>query len=41
MLQLGLPDAFIDHGDVSLLMSKCGLDHAGIEKSIRKHFFIE
>lgn len=41
MLQLGLPDEFIDHGDVSLLMSKCGLDQAGIEKSIRKHFFID
>jgi len=35
VLQLGLPDAFIEHGDPALLMAQCGLDAAGIERSIR------
>ena len=39
-LQLGLPDQFIDHGDHALLLSKCGLDAAGIEQSIRSRFNI-
>jgi 1-deoxy-D-xylulose-5-phosphate synthase len=38
MLQLGLPDQFIDHGDVVALMAGAGLDAAGIEASIRKRF---
>ena len=37
-LQLGLPDRFIDHGDPQVLMSQCGLDASGIEKSIRNFF---
>ena len=37
-LQLGLPDQFIDHGDPQVLMSHCGLDENGIEKSIRNYF---
>jgi 1-deoxy-D-xylulose-5-phosphate synthase len=37
-LQLGLPDQFIDHGDPQMLMSQCGLDESGIEKSIRNYF---
>ncbi len=37
-LQLGLPDQFIDHGDPQVLMSQCGLDESGIEKSIRNYF---
>ena len=37
-LQLGLPDQFIDHGDVAALMAGVGLDAAGIEASIRKRF---
>jgi 1-deoxy-D-xylulose-5-phosphate synthase len=36
VLQLGLPDAFIDHGDPVKLMAQCGLDAAGIERSIRQ-----
>jgi 1-deoxy-D-xylulose-5-phosphate synthase len=32
---LGLPDAFIDHGDPAKLMALAGLDAAGIEASIR------
>jgi 1-deoxy-D-xylulose-5-phosphate synthase len=38
VLQLGLRDHFIDHGDPSLLLRLEGLDAAGIEKSIRERF---
>ncbi|MCV2354373.1 1-deoxy-D-xylulose-5-phosphate synthase [Paucibacter sp. B2R-40] len=38
VLQLGLPDEYIEHGDVASLMSACGLDAAGIEQSILKRF---
>jgi 1-deoxy-D-xylulose-5-phosphate synthase len=38
ILQLGLPDRFIDHGDPKELLSMLGLDGAGIEKSIRERF---
>ena len=39
VLQLGLPDSFIDHGDPAKLLAECGLDGAGIERSIRARFF--
>ena len=38
LLQLGLPDEFIEHGDYNLLMAKCGLDVAGISAAIAKRF---
>jgi 1-deoxy-D-xylulose-5-phosphate synthase len=38
LLQIGLPDAFIEHGDYKLLMSQCGLDAAGISQSITQRF---
>jgi len=38
VLQLGLPDRFVDHGDPALLMKECGLDPVGIAASIRKRF---
>jgi 1-deoxy-D-xylulose-5-phosphate synthase len=38
VLQLGLPDRFIDHGDPAKLLVECGLDGAGIAKSIRERF---
>jgi 1-deoxy-D-xylulose-5-phosphate synthase len=38
VLQLGLPDHFVDHGDPALLMKECGLDAVGIAASIRKRF---
>jgi 1-deoxy-D-xylulose-5-phosphate synthase len=38
LLQLGLPDAFVEHGDYKLLMSKCGLDSEGIAKAISLRF---
>ena len=34
LLQLGLPDTFIDHGQHKELLAACGLDTAGIELSI-------
>ena len=36
LLQLGLPDRFIEHGDPAQLLSLCGLDATGIEQSIRR-----
>ncbi|SFZ79014.1 1-deoxy-D-xylulose-5-phosphate synthase [Chitinimonas taiwanensis] len=38
VLQLGLPDRYVDHGDPALLLAECGLDAAGVEASIRKAF---
>ncbi|MVW71265.1 MULTISPECIES: 1-deoxy-D-xylulose-5-phosphate synthase [unclassified Bordetella] len=38
VLQLGLPDRFIDHGDQAVLLAGVGLDAAGIEQSIRARF---
>ena len=38
LLQLGLPDAFIDHGDPARLMALQGLDAEGIEASVRERF---
>ena len=38
VLQLGLPDRFIDHGDPAVLLSQCGLDAAGIERAITERF---
>ena len=36
LLQLGLPDKFIDHGDAQQLLAQCGLDAEGIATSIRQ-----
>ena len=38
LLQLGLPDRFIDHGEQAQLLRLAGLDAAGIEASIRARF---
>ena len=38
ILHLGLPDRFIDHGDVAKLLASCGLDGAGIAASIVQRF---
>ncbi|WP_211451659.1 1-deoxy-D-xylulose-5-phosphate synthase [Collimonas antrihumi] len=38
LLNLGLPDQFIDHGDVALLLAQCGLNAEGIAASIRQRF---
>jgi len=34
VLQLGLPDQFVDHGDPARLLKECGLDAEGIHASI-------
>jgi 1-deoxy-D-xylulose-5-phosphate synthase len=38
VLQLGLPDRFIEHGDPAKLLALQGLDAAGIEASVRARF---
>jgi 1-deoxy-D-xylulose-5-phosphate synthase len=38
LLNLGLPDKFVDHGDVAHLLADCGLDAKGIAASIKKRF---
>jgi 1-deoxy-D-xylulose-5-phosphate synthase len=35
VLNLGLPDAFVEHGKPAELLAECGLDAEGIEASIR------
>ncbi|MDD2846326.1 MAG: 1-deoxy-D-xylulose-5-phosphate synthase, partial [Rhodoferax sp.] len=39
VLQLGLPDVFIEHGDPQVLLALQGLDAAGIEQAVRARFF--
>ncbi|MHB1351709.1 MAG: 1-deoxy-D-xylulose-5-phosphate synthase [Thiobacillus sp.] len=34
VLQLGLPDAFIEHGDHAAMLAACGLDAPGIEHAV-------
>ena len=36
VLQLGLPDVFIDHGDPARLLSMQGLDAPGMQASITR-----
>ncbi|HNQ04835.1 MAG TPA: 1-deoxy-D-xylulose-5-phosphate synthase [Thiobacillaceae bacterium] len=36
LLQLGLPDRFVEHGDPATLLARCGLDAAGIQAAARK-----
>jgi 1-deoxy-D-xylulose-5-phosphate synthase len=36
VLMLGLPDRFVEHGDTAQLLADCGLDAAGIARSIRE-----
>lgn len=36
LMQLGLPDTFIDHGDAPQLLAQCGLDATGIVASVRQ-----
>ena len=38
VLQLGLPDAFIEHGEPAKLLALQGLDATGIEASIRQRY---
>lgn len=36
VLQLGLPDRFIEHGDPQAMLAACGLDAAGIAAAVRQ-----
>jgi 1-deoxy-D-xylulose-5-phosphate synthase len=38
VLQLGLPDTFVEHGDPAKLMAMQGLDAAGIQDSVMHRF---
>ena len=38
LLQLGLPDVFIEHGDPAKLLALQGLDATGIEGAVRDRF---
>jgi 1-deoxy-D-xylulose-5-phosphate synthase len=35
VLQLGMPDAFVEHGDPAALLAECGLDADGIQARVR------
>jgi 1-deoxy-D-xylulose-5-phosphate synthase len=35
VLQFGLPDAFVEHGDPAVLLADCGLNKEGIVKSVQ------
>jgi len=35
LLQLGLPDRYVEHAKPSQMLAECGLDAAGIETAIR------
>jgi 1-deoxy-D-xylulose-5-phosphate synthase len=44
VLQLGLPDNFLEHGNADKMLAECGLDAEGIKKSIQQkitHFTLE
>ena len=36
LLQLGLPDSYVEHGDSALLLANCGLDKDGIIRAVRR-----
>ncbi|HET7730592.1 MAG TPA: 1-deoxy-D-xylulose-5-phosphate synthase [Usitatibacter sp.] len=36
LVMLGLPDAFVEHGDPAQLLADCGLDAAGIVRAVRQ-----
>ena len=38
VLQLGLPDVFIEHGDPAKLLALQGLDAAGIQRAVERRF---
>ena len=39
VLQLGLPDVFVDQGECSQMLADCGLDKATIVESVKARFF--
>jgi 1-deoxy-D-xylulose-5-phosphate synthase len=36
LMMLGLPDAFVEHGEPAKLLALCGLDAEGIEQAVRE-----
>ena len=40
VLQLGIPDEFVEHGDPKVLLSQIGLDKAGILNSLTQKGWI-
>ena len=38
ILHLGLPDAFVDHGEPAFLLARCGLDADGIARAVETRF---
>jgi 1-deoxy-D-xylulose-5-phosphate synthase len=38
LLQMGLPDRFLEHGDPGKLLAQCGLDATGIERAVLERF---
>src|SRR6185503_12214332 len=38
VLQMGLPDRFVEHGDPARLLHELGLDADGIEHAVRRRF---
>jgi 1-deoxy-D-xylulose-5-phosphate synthase len=36
LLQLGLPDYYVEHAKPAQMLAECGLDQAGIEEAIRQ-----
>ena len=40
VLQLGLPDRFVEHGDPAKLLAACGLDRGGIVRAVRARLIV-
>lgn len=40
LLQLGLPDSFLEQGETATMLATCGLDAAGIVASIRQKMYL-
>lgn len=38
VINLGIPDQFIDHGDTDILLAECGLNKEGIIAAIESHY---
>lgn len=38
IINLGIPDYFVDHGDAAILLDECGLNKDGIIRAIESHY---
>jgi 1-deoxy-D-xylulose-5-phosphate synthase len=41
VLQIGLPDRFVEHGDPGVLLTHCGLDAAGVARRLQEWVPVE